>query len=102
MACPILYGNTIHPSANGHGWKEAALSAPHGCSQAYTGTWGFPLRETFPGAGGKVQPGRTRAVTYGCSAGRVSTPKAIRDFSTSFGGSIPPLMNGHGWAATAR
>src|SRR5580692_2048279 len=83
----------MHKTMHGPGTAGAARWVAVVLCPQCPARWGHLLQET-PQEVAQVQPrGRTRAATSGFSAVRFSP-----NITTTFGCSIPRLLNGRGWA----
>src|SRR6266403_765185 len=71
-------------------------------SQAYTAHWVRPLRKTCQETARLQSVGPTARAISGYLAATAQIRLAGMALSTTFGSTIRPPTNGHGWAETAR
>ena len=102
LAFPTTFGSSILPQTNGLGWAEAARLAATMASPESTARWERPLPETSLEAADGPRAGPTAAAISGSLGAMATMPAALLAISTTCGSSIPPRINGRGWAEAAR
>src|SRR4051794_17000959 len=99
----MIYGSSILPPRNGHGWLATkhpgpSLAQAAGAKRECTAGWRFRSRETFREPARTRPRGPTPMEIFGCSVGEVSTLLAAWAPSMIFGSSSLQRGCGHGWA----